>query len=268
MPVVLFTHTSLQGNDPGTPAGWRPVRGDPMRGEDAAGNELTDLGDWENLHEPDKWKPGRSAHSAADFVVNHRGADSLRRRFSAVLGEPVGIRRLVPEHEIRFDRYGRVRFHDIGIYGNTVAGRSLFVGVEAKVDETFCEYVGEEWRRANNQLRRGENAKKPCRMRELCKMFGSAPGITEDSSEIRYELLHGVAGTIDAEADASVFYIAVFRTQDCDVSIGEANRRDYLRFIECAGGEPVGSGGGEASAHLLTLDDSGLVSIYEYFDVD
>lgn len=239
-----------------------------MRVEDAAGNELTSLGDWENLHEPDKWKPGRSAHSVADFVVNHRGADRLRRRVSAVLGEPLEFRRLVPEHEIRFDRYGKGRFHDIGIYGNTVAGRRLFVGVEAKVDETFGEYVGEEWRKANDRLRRGVNTRKPCRIRELCQRFGGAPGITEDSSDIRYQLLHAVAGTIDAGADASVFYIAVFRNRDYDASIGEANRRDYLRFIECAGGEPVGAGGGQASAHLLTLDDRGLVSIYEYFDMD
>ena len=237
-----------------------------MRVEDFKGNELTSMDDWQSLHEPDKWKPGRSAYSVADFIVNQSGAEKLRERLSSVLGEPVAFLKLVPEYEVRFDRYGKGRFHDLGIRGNTASRGSLFVGVEAKVDETFGKYVGDEWREANELLERGENTNKPQRIQELCARFGGAPRITEDSSEIRYQLLYGVAGTIDAGADASVLYVAVFRTDAYDASIGEANRRDYLRFIECAGGEPIGSGGGGASAHLLTLSDKRLVSIYEYFD--
>ena len=237
-----------------------------MRIEDSQGNQLTSLGDWESLHRPDKWKKGRSAYSVADFVVNHRGADKLRRSVSSVLGEPVVFRKLVPEYEVRFDLHGKGRFHDLGIRGNTASGGSLFVGVEAKVDETFGEYVGDEWREANKLLERGENTNKPQRIQELCARFGGAPRITEDSSEIRYQLLYGVAGTVDAGADASVLYVAVFRTDAYDASIAEENRRDYLRFIECAGGEPIGPGGAGASAHLLTLSSKRLVSIYEYFD--
>ena len=41
-----------------------------MKVEDSQGNQLTSLDDWKNLHEPVKWKPGRSAYSVAEFIVN------------------------------------------------------------------------------------------------------------------------------------------------------------------------------------------------------
>ena len=96
-----------------------------MRIEDSKGNQLTCLDDWRGLQVPDKWKPGRSAHSIADFVVNRQGASSLRDRVSSVLGEPVEFLKLVPEYEVRFDRYGRGRVHDLGIFGDTVSGRAF-----------------------------------------------------------------------------------------------------------------------------------------------
>ena len=236
-----------------------------MRIEDSKGNQLTCLDDWRGLQVPDKWKPGRSAHSIADFVVNRQGASSLRDRVSSVLGEPVEFLKLVPEYEVRFDRYGRGRVHDLGIFGDTVSGQSLFVGVEAKVDERFNEYIGDAWREANQERDRGKGTHKPERIQELCTRFRNGPGITENS-EIRYQLLYGAAGTVDAGADVSVFYVAVFMTDDYDPAVGEANYRDYLRFVECAGGEPIGTDEIGASSHRLTVGHRPLVSIYEYFD--
>ena len=243
----------------------RPV-GLTCKVEDSQGKQLTSLDDWKNLHEPDKWKPGRSAYSVAEFIVNQRGAARLRQRVSSVLGEPVVFRKLVPEYEIRFDRYGKGRIHDLGILGKTDSERSLFVGVEAKVDETFNEYIGDVWRKANKLLERGENTNQAQRIQELCARFKGASRISEDSFDIRYQLLYSAAGTIDAGADVSVFYVVVFRTDAYDASIGESNHQDYLRFIEWAGGKPIGPDGGGASAHLLMLGNKRLVSIYEYFD--
>ena len=237
-----------------------------MRVEDSRGNELTSLDDWRNLHKPVKWKLGRSAYSVADFVVNQSGADKFRQRIASVLGEPVVFIKLVPEYEVRFDHYGKGRVHDLAIWGRTASGTSLFVGVEAKVDEPFGDYVGTEWSEAKTKLDSGENTNKPQRIEGLCARFINAPRITKHSSEIRYQLLHSVAGTIDVEEDTSVLYVAVFRTDDYDASEGEVNRQDYLRFIECAGGKPIGPDGGWSSAHLLMLGNKRFVSIYEYFD--
>ncbi len=237
-----------------------------MRIEASNGNPLTSLDDWEPLHEPKHWKPGRSAHSIADFVMNQGGADKLQLRVSSVLGEAVDFHTLTPECEIRFDRYGRGRVHDLGIRGKTASGKSLFVGVEAKVDETFNEYVRDAWQKANEVVERGRNSNKPQRIRELCARFKGGPGISVDS-DISYQLLYGTAGTVDAGADVSVFYVAVFITDAYDASTGEANHQDYLRFIERAGGEPISVGEREVSAHRLILGKRELVSIYEYFDM-
>ena len=242
-----------------------------MRIEASNGNPLTSLDDWEPLHKPKHWKPGRSAHSIADFVVNQRGADKLQQRVSSVLGKPVDFHKLTPECEIRFDRYGRGRVHDLGIWGETASSKSLFVGVEAKVDETFNEYVGDAWRKANQERDRGISTRKPERIRELCARFKGGPGISVDS-DISYQLLYGTAGTVDAGADVSVFYVAVFQTGAYDASVGAANHQDYLRFIERAGGESIPAGEAGASRHMLTLHDKTprerrLVSIYEHFDM-
>ena len=170
-----------------------------MRIEASNGNPLTSLDDWERLHKPKHWKPGRSAHAIADFVVNQRGADKLQQRVSSVLGKPVDFHKLTPECEIRFDRYGRGRVHDLGIWGETASSKSLFVGVEAKVDETFNEYVGDAWRKANQERDRGISTRKPERIRGLCARFKGGPGISVDS-DISYQLLYGTAGTVDGRS--------------------------------------------------------------------
>ena len=154
-----------------------------MRIENSQGNQLTGLDDWKSLHTPRHWKSGRSAYSVADFVVNRGGADKLRQRVSSVLGEPVVFLKLVPESEVRFDQYGKGRVHDLGICGKTASERSLFVGVEAKVNETFGKSVGDEWREANKQ--RVANTNLPQRIKELCARFNDAPKITEDSPDIQ-----------------------------------------------------------------------------------
>ena len=231
--------------------------------EDSKGKQLRSLDDWENLHEPEHWEPGRSAHSVADFIVNRRGAYKLRERISAVLRKPVAFRKLVPEYEVRFDRHGKGRVHDLGVFGETGSGSSLFVGVEAKVDEPFGRYVSEEWRDAIRVRSRGKRTRKPQRIEELCARFDGS-GINVDAC-IRYQLLYGTAGTVCAGADVSVFYVAVFQTDDYDKEIGRLNQRDYLRFMEQAGGKPAEDDGVEASSHRLTVGRRPLVSIYEHF---
>ena len=215
--------------------------------EDSKGKQLRSLDDWEGLHEPEHWEPGRSAHSVADFIVNLGGARKLRERVSSFSGKPVAFSKLVPEYEVRFDRHGKGRVHDLGVFGETDSGSSLFVGVEAKVDEPFGRYVSEEWRDAIRVRNRGKRTRKPQRIEELCARFDGA-GINVDAC-IRYQLLYGTAGTVCAGADVSVFYVAVFQTDDYDKEIGRLNQRDYLRFMEQAGGKPAEDDGVGASSH-------------------
>ena len=236
-----------------------------MRIETSDGKLLRAMADWQAIHKPAQWRPGRSAHAIADFVVNRDSAAKLARTVAAVLGERVAFREAAPELEIRFDRYGKGRFHDLGIRGETESGATLFVGVEAKVDESFGAHVADEWRNAQRIRERGERTRRPDRITELCDRFQDGPGISE-YDEIRYQLMHAAAGTVEAGADVSVLYIAVFATDDYDPDKAEINRQDYRTFIACAGGTPTPNQTAAAESHNLNLSGKSLTAIYETFD--
>ena len=238
-----------------------------MRIESREGEEVNDLRGWETLVRPEHWKRGRSAYSLAEFIIDRHGAYALQWTVASVLGEPVEFDRGVPELEVRFDRYGRGSVHDLGIFGRTRSGRSLFVGVEAKVDEPFGDFVSDRWAEAGRMRNRGTSTRLPERIRELCARFG--PGVTEASRDVRYQLLHGAAGTVDAGADLSVFYVIVFRTGAYDAEAGKRNHEDYRRFVERAGGEPVRMGDDDsAEAHVLAVGGKRLHAVHEYFNFD
>ena len=75
------------------------------------------------------------------------------------------------------------------------------------------------------------------------------------------------AGTVAAGADVSVFFVAVFRTDDYDAATGEENHRDYVRFMERAGGQPIETDRPASSSYRLTVDGKALVCIYQYYGV-
>lgn len=112
-----------------------------MRIENSSGNEITSLEEWAaiyaNPQQSHQWKEHRSAYSVAEFMLNHNGGDAIQSRVSEALGYSVQLDRAIPEYEVRFDQYGRGRVHDLGVFGHTKTGKSIFVGVEAKVDEPF-----------------------------------------------------------------------------------------------------------------------------------
>ena len=101
--------------------------------------------------------------------ISKRGGDKyLLARVSQLLSEPVVFNQAIPELEIRFDSYGKGRFHDLGIYGKGKdSGKSLFVGVEAKVDEPFGEIVKDVYARAMAQRGAGESTNLPDRVDDL-----------------------------------------------------------------------------------------------------
>ena len=227
-----------------------------MRIQDSDGHPLKTLDDWEAIHDEGKWKRGRSAYEVANFIVNRNGVAKLARRVSQVLGDRVQFEQITPECEVRFDKHrGKGRVHDLGIRGQTRSGDSLFVGVEAKVDELFGETVAKEWQE--------RTVGKENRILELCNRFQDGPGI-RPTDPIRYQLMHGTAGTVAADADVSVFYIAVFVTGDYDPTKGEDNEEDYMRFIRRAGGIATAHNVSGATCHTLRLSGKRLTAIYEY----
>ena len=250
-------------------AGHANAFSDSMRIEDSNGREIQNLDEWSMIYdkngEKPQWQPGRSAHSVAEFVLNRNGVERFEQRVREVLGQSVKFDRMVPEYEQRFDAYGRGRMHDLGIFGTTEPGQSLFVGVEAKVDETFGATVGDSYLKAKAKQIAGTPTNAPQRIEELLGLHFAKPDVS--MFDLRYQLLYATVGTLAAGADVSVLYVAVFKTPSYDAAIGASNYDDYLRFIEKIGGQPLSPGGEGVIAHEVTLDGKRLVCVHEYFDM-
>ena len=185
-----------------------------MRIENLQGNEIGSLEDWAKLYDTPRqkrqWEEHRSAYSVADFIMNRNGSASLQSRISSVLSQPIELERAIPEYELSFDEYGRGRVHDLGIFGNSDAGQSVFVGVEAKVDEPFGRSVHDAYLGAKAKQIVGESTKAPERIEDLLSLHFSDPDIS--MFDIRYQLLYATTGTLAANKDISVLYVVVFKT--------------------------------------------------------
>ena len=149
------------------------------------GDELSSLEEWAKLHKEVHWKKGRSAYTLADFVLNGEGASHLESRLSEVLERKTYICRITPEKEVRFDRYGRGRFHDLAIEGVVGSDMTLFVGVEAKVDESLGPTVQERYEGAEKELLKNSRSKATERIRNLPELV--RPGL-ELRFDTRYSL--------------------------------------------------------------------------------
>ena len=234
------------------------------------GSEISSMEDWARLHKSLHWKEGRSAHSIADFILNRDGTAHLQSRLSRVLSREVSIRLIIPEKQIRFDGYGRGRFHDLAIYGAADSDKSLFVGLEAKVDEGFGPIIQDQLKDARKQLNSNPRSKAFRRIRSLPARYSPSLGL-DSMRDIRYQLVHGTAGTVSAMQsngdpyDFHVFYVLVFRTSLFDEQVGRENHQDYQRFIDRVGGSDIDNTGMEA--HSLTMDNKPLTCIYESIDV-
>ena len=240
-----------------------------MKIVDYHGRAISTLEEWERHFNSSKhWKKGRSAYSLADFILNRNGAAHLESRVSSVLSEEVIFERATPEYLAKFDSYRSPSHLDIGIFGKVGPGNSLFLGVEAKVDETFGPTVSERYRDALKTRQSNPRTKAPERVEQLLSRYFSENIAPDKSrfSDIRYQLLTAAAGTVAVPKDVMVLCVLVFKTNSYDPQKGEGNYRDYMKFLDCAGGESLVQDKQTPLAHELHLGGKRLISIHEYVD--
>ena len=233
------------------------------------GNEISSLEDWSKVHKPRHWKKGNSAYSIAEFILERDGIGYLESRLSEVLRRQVVISLINPEKEIRFDLYGKGRVHDLGINCVVDEQDSLFVGLEAKVEEPFAGVIQKELAEAERTLVKTPGSNMARRIKELPARYSS--GLSLDSMlDVRYQLVHGTVGTVAARQengdpfDHYVFYVLVFKTALYDQSIRDSNHRDFQKFIN-----RVGSTSYELpilEAHAIEVDNRQLTCIYEQIE--
>jgi len=241
-----------------------------MRIENLNGSEIASMDDWAKLYDTPRqrhqWKRHRSAHSVAEFLLNCAGADAVQSRVSEALECRVRFDRAVPEYEVRFDEYGHGRVHDLGIFGTTDSGASVFVGVEAKVDEPFGLSVHDAYLAAKARQIAGVSTNAPERIEKLLALHFSSPDV--GMFGVRYQLLYATAGTLAAPANIHVLYIMVFKTKLYDESVGADNYRDYIQFMARVGARSLGLPTKEAHGHELVLGGKRLVCLHEYFGIE
>jgi hypothetical protein len=240
-----------------------------MRIEDSKGNDIASFDDWAKLYDSPRtsyqWKEHRSAYSAATFIMHRNGAEQLRTRVADALGEPVEFEKAIPEYEVRFDKFGRGRVHDVAIFGLTYSGKHLFVGVEAKVDEPFGAAVRDAYLIAKAKQIAGISTNAPERIENLLRMHFKKPDVS--MFDIRYQLLYATAGTLAVGADFSVLYIAVFRTAQYNETTNAENYRDYTQFMCQVGAKPLDLSSKAVHGYKLSLKGKELICLHEHFNL-
>lgn len=201
--------------------------------------------------------------------MNRDGAKILEGRISSVLSQPITFQRGTPEYRAKFDSYRGPSNLDLGIFGRAGCESSLFVGLEAKVNESFDKDVRSKYRDAVRELSRKPSSRRVDRIRGLLSnYFGeSAEPCDSRFADVGYQLLTGVAGTAAVEQDVLIFYVMVFRTDLYDEEKGRENRLNYERFIEAAGGRIIAQGEGGFDAYEIMVGGRRVVCVYDYFRV-
>ena len=112
-------------------------------------NEINSYDEWREAffkYDSSKhWKDGRSAQSlAADFMIESgSGRSMLIQLVEQITGETIKdtIEAYI-EHESELDNYkGKGRMQDLAVFGNLSNNKKFFIGIEAKVDETFNDTI-------------------------------------------------------------------------------------------------------------------------------
>lgn len=238
---------------------------------------ITSYQDWKDCFykaygKPDApWKVGKSAESlAAFFTPGLPGTPYGETYMTALVRNLTGASDVQfesgeIEHLSPFDPYPKPRQQDLAIYGNC-DGKTLFVGIEAKVDEPFDK------RTLSDAYKSGD--KKGSMIHDridtflLGKFFN---GISHDNSEVsalRYQLFHYLAGSHCESAEIIVMLVIVFNTEYYRKNIKSVhdNLDDYLNFMKAAHFTEIKREGLEHCFHK-TISGKEVFSCYHVVDI-
>ena len=198
---------------------------------------------------PKHWKEGRSAQSLAeDFMLTNKpGRDMLVQIVEQVTGEGiVGNIEAYIEHESEIDGFqGSGRMQDLAAFGKLRNNHTFFIGLEAKVDETFDKTIGEKALIINKYKETHKTTKQHKRLMNLLQEFlhlqfnkDDFPALHDIPCEIknlRYQLLYYLAGSFREDAEIIFMPVVVYKSNGLhfgcyDSAIGSQNQIDYENF--------------------------------------
>jgi hypothetical protein len=161
-----------------------------------------------------QWKDGRSAKELAKVWFKH-GISTIPEELTALFNSHSDLKKLVitqaiSELKTPLDNLrGETRNHDLILQGS-ITGDKILVGIEAKVDEAFGPIINEYLNK-----KRSTRSKAPERINNLARaIFGKSVDESPALGSLRYQLLHGLAGTLIAAknygAKKAVFVVHEF----------------------------------------------------------
>ena len=189
--------------------------------------EVETVKDWiDSFRNSSKSEDGRSALSLAKFCDKKDIDDLIVSWLSPIISQSqIKLITAQPEKTSRFDNYNKQRTHDLAIYGKTETGSSMFIGIEAKVAETYSETLSSYYQKAK---KKGKNTFIPQRIEQLIHDY--FPKLSTDS-KIRYQLLYAIAGTLCEKKDYNILLFLTFITDKYKPKAAKRNKRDFQELL-------------------------------------
>ena len=194
---------------------------------------IKDVRDWvKSFDSSSKDEKGHSALSLAEFCSRAKIEEEFNVMLKPVFqSENFILQTAQPEKSSRFDNYSKQRIHDLAIYGKTDSGKSIFVGVEAKVDETYNSNLSKIYDKAKSEQLNGKSTMIPQRIEELIKNY--FPGLSTHSS-VRYQILYAIAGTL--------CLFLTFKTCKYKKTAAQRNKKDLMDVLNLINHEVLSEG--------------------------
>lgn len=226
------------------------------------GKPIIHLSQWGKLFtgkKKEQWKKDSSAYCLADYMINKNGAEAIQAKVSALVNEEITLEKGCPEFEVRFDKFGSGRVHDLAVWGTTKTGKSVFVSVNSKVDETFGKTIDGVKEEAQAIIAKGKKTNILKRVKGLLELnFNQSVNIEDKQYDsLRYKLFYSTAGTVSVEADIHIMLILVFKTSSFNQNRGDINDYDFKQFITRTDHKDLGD-----NNYQLTLGQKELTLSY------
>ena len=146
------------------------------------------------------WKPGRSGERLADDFMgeNPCGENTMIDMVQKLIGaENVSLEIAKIEHASVFDKHPRPRIQDLAIWGHA-DGNRIFIGVEAKVDESFGSVS------LSQQKAKVEKMK----IEGIVIKYNKASGIIKGNNNIEYIFTkNNIKGDIELSINDKVLFL-------------------------------------------------------------
>lgn len=211
---------------------------------------INNVDEWVNSFDPSKNnEDGKSAKTLAQFCKENDVESIIKEWIAPIVKEEFSLDTAMPEMSTKFDNYGKGRTHDLGIYGKTVNGKRIFIGVEAKVNETFGGTVQSAYDKVEYLKSIGKNSNLKERIDGLKEEY--FPGL--DLYDKRYQLLYAIAGTLCEEAEVKILLFITFETDQYKKKYGQRNDEDLTAFLGMLDVKPIGENCWELNVHRETM---------------